>query len=219
MDSWSVKNGCLGSPREHLGLAAFERADERSGVLRRDLLVKRPLPVRGNLDVSALLMRIHLHQRALAAQLHAADAAHFHLVFQAGLFDRLLQGLFDALGVGRHAARRHAAADDMFLPRGAFLLGNLSSGRQCTMVDPSFHVFEGRLGRLPWGDRPVINHRRSDAARADAAGGQQRKFAVRRRFPGLDACLLLAPPPAPCRPLARSRRCPCTPRRCACLWA
>ena len=109
----------------HLGLAAFECADERSRVFRRDLLVKRPLALHANLNRCALAMRVHLHQRALAAQLHAADPAHFDLVFQAGLFDRFVQGLFDALRVGGHAARRHAAADDIFLPRGAFLLRNL----------------------------------------------------------------------------------------------
>ena len=126
MDICSVKNGCFGSPQLHLRLAALERADERSRVFRRDLLVKRPLAVRADLDRRAFAVRVHLHQRALAAQLHAADPAHLDLVFQAGLFDRLVQGLFDALGVGRHAARRHAAADDILLARRAFLLRNFN---------------------------------------------------------------------------------------------
>ena len=51
-----------------------------------------------------------------------------------------------------------------------------------TMADPSFHLFERQFGRLPRRDRSVINHRRGDAARPDAARRQQRKLAVRRGF-------------------------------------
>ena len=108
----------------HIGLAPFEGGDERSRILRSHLLIKRALPEDADLNGRAFGSRVHLHQRSLAAQLHAADPAHFHLVFQTGLFDRFVQCLFNTLGIGRHAARRHAAADDMFLLRRPFLLRN-----------------------------------------------------------------------------------------------
>ena len=118
------KERVLGIADLHLGFAALERADKRGRILRGDLLVKRAMPLRGDLDRRALGRRVHLDQRALTAQLHAADSAHLDLVFEPRLFDRLLQALLHPFGVGGHAARRHAAADDIFLPRGAFLLCN-----------------------------------------------------------------------------------------------
>ena len=112
-------------------------------------------------------------------------------VFQAGLFDRLVQGLLDALGVGRHAARRHAAADDILLPRRAFLLRNLDQVINVPWPIHPFTFSSAMLGRLPRRDRAVINHRRGDAARADAARRQQRELAVRRRLARLDLRLVL----------------------------
>ena len=67
-----------------------------------------------------------------------------------------------------------------------------------TMADPSFHMFERRFGRLPRRDRAVINHRRGDAAGADAARREQRELAVRRGFAGLDLRLVPRPRRAPC---------------------
>src|ERR1035437_1129831 len=60
-----------------------------------------------------------------------------------------------------------------------------------TMAGPSFHMCEHALGCLPRRDGPVIHCRRGDAARADAAGGEQRDIPVRRGFPGLNPRLLL----------------------------
>jgi len=60
-----------------------------------------------------------------------------------------------------------------------------------SMAGPSFHMFEHQLGCLPRRDGPVINHRRGDAARADAAGGEQRDFTVGRGLARLDLGLIL----------------------------
>ena len=93
------------------GLAAFQGSDQFQGVFRYDFLVKR-------------ILRIHTHQRAFAAKFHATNATHFHFVAQAGVLHRLLKFLFDAFRIGRHAAGRHAAANDRLFAGGPFLLGN-----------------------------------------------------------------------------------------------
>ena len=51
----------------HLRLAAFERADERCRIFRRDFLVERALARPANLNCRALGRRVHLDQRSLAA--------------------------------------------------------------------------------------------------------------------------------------------------------
>src|SRR5664279_1842738 len=60
-----------------------------------------------------------------------------------------------------------------------------------TMASPSFHMFERGLGCLARGDGAVINYRRGDAARANAARRKQRKVPVGGGFARLNPCLLL----------------------------
>ena len=127
----------LGVARLHLRLATFKRAYKGGGVLRSDSFVQGTLAVSVNRNagewgglrvdgcrVGRFRARIDLNQRALAAQFHAADPAHFDFAFEAGFFDRLVEGLFDSFGVGGHATRGHAAADDIFLARRAFFFRN-----------------------------------------------------------------------------------------------
>ena len=103
---------CLRVGLFDVGLAALERGDDGRGVLG------------GDVDVEGLV-RVDLHQRAVAAEFHAADAAHLDLVVRAGLGDGLFEVFLDALGVGRHAAGGHAATQDDFFARGEFLLLDL----------------------------------------------------------------------------------------------
>src|SRR5216684_6789697 len=55
------------------------------------------------------------------------------------------------------------------------------------MVEPSFHMFQSRLGTLPRRDCPIIDHCRRDPAGSNAPRRQQRKTIVRRGFPRFDA--------------------------------
>src|ERR1041384_654502 len=75
--------------------------------------------------------------------------------------------------------------------REALSFSAISIRSSMTMVDPSFHMFEGRRGSLARRDRAVIDDSRSDAAGANAPGGQQRELIIRSRFAGFDASLLL----------------------------
>ena len=88
-------------------LTAFERADNRWRVFGGDFDVER-------------ILGIHRDERAFAAELHAADAAHFDFVLQAGVRHGFFKLLLDAFGVGGHAAGGHAAAQDNFFPPGDF---------------------------------------------------------------------------------------------------
>ena len=108
MESCLVKNAAFGIGLLHVRLAALERGDDGRRVLRRDFDVKR-------------VLRVGLDERAFAAKFHAADAAHFDFVLQAGFGHGFVQLLLDALGVGRHAAGGHAAAQSDFFARGQFL--------------------------------------------------------------------------------------------------
>ena len=115
MESCSVKNGLLRvALLRRCVLPPLSVPTSDGGVLRRDLLVKQRRR-RGS----------DLHQRALAAELHAADAADFDLVLEPGVLDRFFERFLDALGVGGHAAGGHAAADGELLARGALLLRDL----------------------------------------------------------------------------------------------
>ena len=63
-------------------------------------------------------MRVRLHQGAFATKFHAADAAHFDLILQAGVRNGFVKLLFDAFGAAGQAAGGHAAAKrDLFPSR------------------------------------------------------------------------------------------------------
>src|ERR1017187_4497381 len=75
--------------------------------------------------------------------------------------------------------------------RDARSFSTISIRSSITMASPSFHMFEHCVGRLSWGNGPVIHHRRGDAAGADAARGEQRNLPVWRGFTGLNPRLFL----------------------------
>ena len=114
------KERAFGIAALDLCLAALERANEGGRVFGVDLQIERAMAL-GVHHHAGFFVRIHLHERPLAAKFHAAHAAHFHVVFQAGVLHGLFEALLDRARVGRHAARGHAAADDKFFPPGAFL--------------------------------------------------------------------------------------------------
>ena len=93
-------------------LDALQGLDDRRRVLGRDLHIER---VEG----------IGLHERALAAQLKASDAAHLDRVLEAGGRNRLRKLLLHSLRVGRHASGRHAAPQHHLLARGQLVLLDL----------------------------------------------------------------------------------------------
>jgi len=104
-----LEEGVAGVTPLYGRLGALGRRDQRGGVLRRHVLVQ---------DAG----RIDSDQGPLAAQPHAADAAHLYLVAKPRVLHRLLQPALHGLGIGGHAAGRHAAADHRLLVGGALLL-------------------------------------------------------------------------------------------------
>src|SRR6185369_1273444 len=90
----------------------LERRDNGRCVLSRDFDVKR-------------ILRIGLNQRAFTAKFHAADAANFNLVMQAGFGHSLVELFFDALGIRGHATGGHATAQGDLLLRRQFLFFDL----------------------------------------------------------------------------------------------
>ena len=95
-----------------------------------------------------------------------------------GCFQRFLTSASRAATTTQPA---RAAADAARLASGLFPFGD-----RCSSVaihrEPSFDRRTTSLGRLMCRRSPVVDHRRGDAAGADAAGRQHRQLAVRRRL-------------------------------------
>src|SRR6266404_177199 len=67
----------------------------------------------------------------------------------------------------------------------------ISSRSSMTMVEPSFHMFEGQGGSLTRSHSSVIDNCRSDSTGADATRREKGELIVGCRLAGFDARLLL----------------------------
>ena len=143
------------------------------------------------------------------------------------LLHRLLEGLAHGLAPVREAARRRRTR-----PRGSACSARAARSFSCSSrrasvlmaapvfgaggaVGPRRDALERRLGADLARHLAVEDDGGGEAAGAQAARGDERDLAVLGRLAGLDAVLLLerlrGSGPRP----SRSRRCPCTRRRCA----
>ena len=127
-----------------------------------------------------------LDERTAAAQAQAADADHLDAVAQLAWSATAWRSASRrpgsrpprnrwpcSSGRGRPSKRRAPSRPVRSVPRGPF-------------QSHSFQAGDDGLGRLLPGRRLVVDHDRGDAARADAAGRQQRQPVVRRRLAGPD---------------------------------